>query len=451
MSVWFLLSVVPLTASAQSSGDGYNPDNPIEPSNPATHLMYDLSLTANIPEAGTLTGAGRYMYGTSVTVKETVKSGYKFIRWQKNDEETAYSTSASFTYQVGAENVCFKAIFEKAKSITVKSSDSKAGTVSGSVTTAYNGTSTTVKVTKVNTDYEFLYWLKNDETEPFSSAQSFTYVLNDEDPVTFTAVFQYNEPPYIPENPAEPNLEADKMASYTVNVQLQDEAAGVVSGGGKYQYGKTVTVSTSPNAGYEFRYWQKDDETDHFSENASFSYTVGNADVTFTAVYEHVGIPEPPAPITHKLFLVASEPGSCTFSMASGTEIEVDVPYSVTVTPGTDQDFVGWYINGTLVGSELTYNCSSMGTEDVILTAVCKYNPANPDDPTNSMGYDPGVKIGDVNEDGKVNVSDAVDLIGYYLNNKTSELNASIADVDKNGTINVSDAVEIIDIYLNNK
>ena len=59
--------------------------------------------------------------------------------------------------------------------------------------------------------------------------------------------------------------------------------------------------------------------------------------------------------------------------------------------------------------------------------------------------------LGDVNGDGKVNVSDAVDLIGYYLNNKTSELNASIADVDKNGTINVSDAVEIIDIYLNNK
>lgn len=59
--------------------------------------------------------------------------------------------------------------------------------------------------------------------------------------------------------------------------------------------------------------------------------------------------------------------------------------------------------------------------------------------------------LGDVNKDGIVNVSDAVDIVEHYIEGRTSELNIIISDVDGNGVINVSDAVEIVDMYINNE
>lgn len=59
--------------------------------------------------------------------------------------------------------------------------------------------------------------------------------------------------------------------------------------------------------------------------------------------------------------------------------------------------------------------------------------------------------LGDVNEDGVVNVMDATMLIGAYLNNTADQLNASVADVNHDGVINVMDATEIINMYLNNR
>ena len=59
--------------------------------------------------------------------------------------------------------------------------------------------------------------------------------------------------------------------------------------------------------------------------------------------------------------------------------------------------------------------------------------------------------LGDINEDGVVNVMDATALIGAYLQGTTDQLNANIADVNHDGIINVMDATEIINIYLHNR
>jgi len=59
--------------------------------------------------------------------------------------------------------------------------------------------------------------------------------------------------------------------------------------------------------------------------------------------------------------------------------------------------------------------------------------------------------LGDINEDGIVNVMDATALIGAYLKGTTDSLQQSIADVNHDGVINVMDATEIINIYLHNR
>lgn len=364
-----------LPASAQSSGDGYSPGNPTEPGDPATLLKYKVTTVANIAGAGTLSGGGTFQYGTSTTVKATANSGYKFLKWLKDDDTTTeYRTSSSFSHTVEAD-VKFTAVFEKAKKITVGINDSNAGTVSGSGTAFYKGSTQTISTTP-KTNYQFRYWLKNDETEPYNTNASFSYTMEDED-VTFTAVYEYVEPPYTPSNPGEPNVEAEKMVSYKVSALLSDPDAGITTGSGKYPWGTSVSISTSPNAGWEFRKWLKGE--DEYSTATSFNYTIVAEDVEFTAVYEWVGIPEP-EPTSHKLYLIASAEGSCTFSMANGSDVNIGSSFNVTATLGTGFVFAGWYKGSELVGSNTTYS-GTMGQENIVLTANCIYTPSSPDDP----------------------------------------------------------------------
>lgn len=57
--------------------------------------------------------------------------------------------------------------------------------------------------------------------------------------------------------------------------------------------------------------------------------------------------------------------------------------------------------------------------------------------------------LGDVNFDGKVNVTDVVVVINHYQARTTEELDFNVSDVNGDDKINVTDAVGIINIYQN--
>ena len=100
--------------------------------------------------------------------------------------------------------------------------------------------------------------------------------------------------------------------------------------------------------------------------------------------------------------------------------------------------FAGW--TGTDISDSSMSVIIYKGSKgDRTYTALWTRDPNNPD------------ILGDVNEDGVVNVMDATVLIGAYLNNSTNQLPASVADVNHDGVINVMDATEIINIFLNNR
>ena len=58
------------------------------------------------------------------------------------------------------------------------------------------------------------------------------------------------------------------------------------------------------------------------------------------------------------------------------------------------------------------------------------------------------LKRGDVNGDGKVNVSDVTTLINMILG--TATINKERADINGDGKVNVSDVTALIDIIMNN-
>lgn len=71
--------------------------------------------------------------------------------------------------------------------------------------------------------------------------------------------------------------------SYFIETSAKPEQGGTVTGSGRYEKGKTVTVEAVANYGYTFVEWQENDSM--VSTNASYTFTAG-ADQSLTAVFE---------------------------------------------------------------------------------------------------------------------------------------------------------------------
>lgn len=67
-----------------------------QPIKPAS--SFSIILKAVPPEGGTLSGAGSYTEGSSVTVTAQPSDGYEFVRWIENGAE--YSTSRTYTFSI---------------------------------------------------------------------------------------------------------------------------------------------------------------------------------------------------------------------------------------------------------------------------------------------------------------------------------------------------------------
>lgn len=262
---------------------------------------------------------------------------------------------------------------------------------------------------------------------------------------------------YDPANPADPYM------SYRITATVTPAGAGTASTTGKYKPGTKIRMNTSANKDYIFLHWTKNGQ--EYSTNKTFDYIVEEENVDFVAVYEYSPAPpeiynpanpadpfftQKPETVYYTLTLVGSPAEACSFNLASGISVEQGTFVKVEAYGNQAYIFQGWYEKGRKINSSESFNYQ-MNSNTTLEARYYFYSPENPDDPTSSMENAHGIKLGDVDGNGVVNVSDAVDVTQHYINNSINELNNRVADVDGNGTINVSDAVEIIDIYINNK
>lgn len=253
---------------------------------------------------------------------------------------------------------------------------------------------------------------------------------------------------FNPENPPDPLLK------YKVTVAVSPAEAGYASGGGKYAEGAQVNISTSANYGYDFQYWTLNGE--QYANTPQLNYEMTTQPANFVAVYKFNPI-SPADPVqdnySFRLYLTNNAEDACTFNIVSGNKYQADQYVYVAATnisPGFV--FQGWFLDGQKVSDATSFNYL-MPYANTTLTARFVYDPAPPPDPEMAVeqnNVDQG-RRGDLNEDGVVNISDAVLLINHYLNGTTGQLTMGVADVNNDGEINISDAVEIINRYLNNQ
>ncbi len=182
---------------------------------------------------------------------------------------------------------------------------------------------------------------------------------------------------FNPSNPAEPG----QMYFLTVNVI--PEGAGSVSPAGKKQYalGQRIDLWASAATNYRFVGWRQG--TAPVSDQSSFSYTIPAAHTTLTAVFEYVpGNPEEPSPVPlqHTLFLSASPAEGGRFNVSSGSMFKEGDLIGLQAYLNSGYEFEGWKRGDEIVSTNPSYSVT-MGTEDISLVGLFRFNPGSPSNP----------------------------------------------------------------------
>lgn len=180
-----------------------------------------------------------------------------------------------------------------------------------------------------------------------------------------------------PSNPPEPYI------YYKVKVSSNPKEAANSRGTGSYVEGTQVRISTSlRDYIYQFEYWTLNGEK--FSEEMSFDYMVGAADVEFIAHYRmNPDSPaEPESKIQRRLFLDCYPANSATFNLASGIRMDVGKDRYLCAYGNKGYQFTGWYDGEDLISNQAGFYYH-MTDKETTLTAHFELKPINPDDPSN--------------------------------------------------------------------
>ena len=289
---------------------------------------YNISVSANPTNGGTVTGGGSYQQGQSCTVNATPATGYNFVRWTENGQQV--STNASYTFTVTGNRTLVAQFQLQSFSITASADPNNGGTVTGGGTYNY-GQSCTLSATPA-TGYTFVNWTKNGQQVSTNASYTFNVTSSG----AYVAHFQ--------------------IQSYNIAVVAKPANGGTVTGGGTYTYGQNCTITATANEGYDFINWTENNIP--VSTNPSYSFNVtGNH--SFAANFELQTIE----------ITATVEPAEGGTATGGGTYTYGD---EVTITVETNEDwaFLNWTENGTVVWEEKTYTFIATASRDLVANLI---------------------------------------------------------------------------------
>lgn len=141
----------------------------------------------------------------------------------------------------------------------------------------------------------------------------------------------------------------------TFTITATATTGGQVSGDGEYEENEEVTLTATPDSGYEFVGWEEDSETVSTANPYIFN---AEGDRVLLAVFELI----PPEEYT--ISVTSTSGGNAT-----GRGVyEEDDPVTLTATPDTGYEFVGWEEDSSIVSTSNPYIFNA--EEDRSLLAV---------------------------------------------------------------------------------
>jgi hypothetical protein len=201
--------------------------------------LYEITVLANPEEGGEVIGGGLYPYGTQVTIEVTTNTDdpyenpyYQFSNWTKDGEEVSKSYEYTFTV---TEDAVYVANFERWHyKIVALPNPPDACNVQGSGDYLLGWPAFVWAIISCDDGehpYEFVNWLE-DGIEVATYNYLMFEVKGDRTLIANYAIYKITTAPTPPEG-------------------------GMVYGSGNYPPGVEVTLTATPNPGYEFVGWSK--------------------------------------------------------------------------------------------------------------------------------------------------------------------------------------------------
>ena len=292
---------------------------------------YEVTVTVNPTEGGTITGegltngVGTFDHGATCTLTATANEGYTFEGWSENGELVTTDETLSFT--VTGDRTLVANFLLNSYEITAMANPTEGGTITGEgfvngVGTYDHGATCSLTAT-ANEGYTFEGWSINGETITYENTYSFTVT----EAVALVATFTLDTYAVT--------AEADPAEGGTITGE------GFVNGEGDYDYGTTCSLTATANEGYTFVNWTKDGAV--VSTNATYTFTV-----------------EAPAYLVAHFTLNTYEI-TATANPAEGGTITGANTYdygascTLTATAATGYTFVNWTKGGVQVATTPSY------------------------------------------------------------------------------------------------
>ena len=272
-------------------------------------VYYTLTLIANPTDGGTLTGAGTYEAGTSVTVTATAAAGFEFNNWTENG--SVVSTSDSYTFAISGDRTLVANFNVVIPSLNILSIGDY---------TAMSGAETTISVNLNNSDDVVAFQLDipldaslsyvagSAALTPRATANHFMSAQIVSNNTLRFIVYSMPSTPFIGENGAIVTfditgsvagtyalnmtnailsdaqgqslltevvngiIEILPLPTYTINAGVYPEGAGTVTGAGVYEEGETATLTATAIGAYTFDNWTEGGDV--VSTDATYSFVV---------------------------------------------------------------------------------------------------------------------------------------------------------------------------------
>lgn len=145
----------------------YSPGNPGEPDEPTEYAQVKLSVSP--PDAGSVSGAGKYAVGSSISLRTSGNTGFRFQNWTRDGE--IISTQSSFSYEVrsGENYLVANYIYDPSspdepstpavtRKLILKVKPDGSGSVSPSSGNSYAPWATVTLDAWPNSNYKFVSW-----------------------------------------------------------------------------------------------------------------------------------------------------------------------------------------------------------------------------------------------------------------------------------------------------
>ena len=274
---------------------------------------YNITVSANPTNGGTVTGGGSYQQGQSCTVNATANAGYTFSNWTENGN--VVSTNASYTFTVTGNRNLVANFSLQQYTITATANPTDGGTITGGGTYNY-GQGCSLVATPAQ-GYSFVRWTKNG-TQVSTNA---TYTFTVTESAAYVAHFE--------------------MLNYTISLVANPVEGGTVAGEGTYNYGQSCTVTATPNEGYDFVNWTQG--LFEVSNDPSYTFTV-ISNRTLTANFQL-------KTLQVKVSVNPAEAGTVIGEGSYNYGDEV----TLTVDRNEDWAFLNWTENGEVISEEITY------------------------------------------------------------------------------------------------